>query len=121
MCEITKLCRACLKEKPIKLFYRNRALPSGYDSKCKVCKVQGKKIYRDKTKPMKKRNNAQIFLSAPTSEDWIAAFTFLKNIGYNLTGDKTIHEQFCERHGLKPKRRTREKSIQFTASDFDLI
>lgn len=118
----TKICCSCEKEKTLNEFWRNRDTKSGYDGKCKYCRVKG---YYCKKKP-KKESGKPKNIEGPqlyncSKQDWIETYEFLKNIGYDLSGEKTIHEQFCEKHNLTPRKRMREKSIQYSPKDLGLI
>lgn len=116
----TKICCSCKMEKDISSFYRNVLVSSGFEGRCKLCKKQGKKCRKKKEytgvgRP--KYNAPQLF--NVRKKDWIETFEFLKSMGYDLS--KNIHEQFCERHNLKPRKRMYEKSIQYTPKDLGLI
>ena len=52
-------------------------------------------------------------------EDWIETFEFLKQIGYDLSKD--IHEQFCDKHNLTPRKRKYENSIIYTPQELGMI
>ena len=96
----------------------------GLSSRCRMCFKIGNKCRIRRTKEElndTKKDNTLPNLFNVKKSDWVEAFLFLQSMGYNLSGDKSIHEQFCERHGLKPKRRTYEKSIQYSPKDLGLI
>jgi hypothetical protein len=119
----TKVCCACRKEKDITSFYRNIMMPTGWEARCKLCK-KDKVSCRAKTDRSKSGRPKQ--MSSPQlwnvkKEDWIETYDFLKTIGYDLSGDKTIHEQFCEKYNLKPRKRMYEKSIQYSPKDLGLV
>lgn len=116
----TRLCKACNQVLKIKWFYPCKTCKDGYYARCKTCKKNGVKIYKGEKKPKATRNYSHLSLFAPTKEDWTETYMFLKGIGYSLSGNKTIHEQFCEKYNLKPKKRTYEKSICFTPEDLGL-
>ena len=120
----TKICCSCLKQKTIENFWKNTQIKGGRDNKCKMCKVQGKfcvkkELKRPNAGRPKKSNAPQLF--NVKKEDWVETFIFLKKIGYDLSGHRTIHEQFCEKHHITPKNRTYEKSIQYTPKDLGLV
>jgi hypothetical protein len=117
----TKLCGACNKVLKIKWFYTCKSCKDGYYARCKTCKKDGIKVYKGvkKPKPTGKYSNLSLFCTK--EEDWVDTFIFLKSIGYDLSETKTIHEQFCEKYNLTPKKRTQEKSIQFSPKDLGLI
>lgn len=116
-----KTCCACKKEKEIKSFYRNMMMPSGWESRCKLCRQNKLKCRKGKSK----RNAAKPALkNVPQlwnvrKRDWIETYEFLKSIGYDLS--KNIHEQFCERYNLQPRKRMYEKSIQYSPKDLGLV
>lgn len=116
----TKICCACGKDKPITSFYRNKIMKDGYEGKCKYCKKTNVKCRSgDRKKPgrPKLKNTPQLW--NVRKEDWIETFEFLKKIGYSL--ERNIHEQFCERHNLVPRKRMYEKSIQYSPGDLGMI
>jgi len=120
MSQKTKICRACEKKLNIRWFYANKFGRDGYDAKCKSCKKLGIKIHRIiKTKAT--REYAHLSLFNPKKEDWIQTYKFLKVMGYDLSSEKTIHEQFCEKYNLKTRERMTEKSIQYSPKDLGLV
>lgn len=118
----TKVCCYCGIEKPIKNYYVNNNLPSGFMPRCKVCFNNGNRCRKRKgTAKIMKRDGMAPKLWNVRKSDWVDTFMFLKKIGYELSGDKTIHEQFCERHNLEPRGRMKEKSIQYSPKDLGLV
>ena len=122
----SKKCCACNKEKIIDDFYKNRNAPNGYQARCKTC-MEADILCRERKSYVRSKNlrTGRPVSLAPQlynvrKEDWIETYDFLKRIGYNLSGDKTIHEQFCEKHNLEPRKRMYEKSIQYTPKDLGL-
>lgn len=116
-----KFCCACSKEKEVKCFYVNRYSKDGYESRCKVCKktkILCKKKLLSKRIPQYK-NAPQLW--NVSRQDWIDTYNFLEKIGYNLSSEKTIHEQFCENHNLPTRKRMYEKSIQYTPQELGMI
>ena len=117
----SKICCSCKKEKELKAFYKNGYVSSGYDGRCKLCRKKNLKCRGNKERVKVGRPKLQ---NAPQlwnvrKEDWIETFEFLKSMGYDLS--KNIHEQFCVRHNLEPRKRMYEKSIQYTPQDLGLI
>ena len=98
-------------------------MPTGWEVRCKVCKKNKvscrAKTDRSRAGRPKHRNSPQLW--NVRKEDWIETYEFLKSIGYDLSGDKTIHEQFCERYNLEPRKRMYEKSIQYSPKDLGLV
>lgn len=115
----TKICCACKKEKDWNSFYRNALMPSGWESRCKVCKNTRVSCRAKKSKVIKVQYRDAPHLHYVKKEDWIDTYDFLKLIGYDLT--KNIHEQFCIKYNLEPKERTKEKSIQYSPKDLGLV
>ena len=118
----TKICCACKKEKELKSFYVNCYMKGGYEARCKMCKKS--KILCRKKEDVKRgrpqlKNQPQLW--NVRKSDWIESYEFLKKIGYDLSSDKTIHEQFCEKHNIKPRKRMYEKSLQYSPKDLGLV
>jgi len=106
-----KICKACDTEKPIKQFYRNSVFKDGYDSRCKLCKSQNKKIYKaqgdwKKPKPYQQKWEEQFNIKAATKTDYLLMYEFMKKIGYDI--DQDVHQQFCDKFKLKYKKRSRK-------------
>ena len=96
----TKKCPACEVTKPINQFYRNNSLITGYEPRCKVCK-NNRISSRVKGEPKQKSSAEPIMsLVGLSKEDFRKTYLFLQAIGYNLSGDKSIHEQFCLKYNL---------------------
>lgn len=119
MSEIKKICCACGIEKSIKSFYANRALRAGYEGRCKNCFTTRKRCRKRKEEIERKKRELYPSISTTTKEDWIETYEFLQKIGYDLSED--IHLQLCEKYGLKPRKRMREKTIQYSPSDLGMI
>lgn len=113
---ITKVCRACGIEKTIDCYWRKSKSRDGLESRCKVCKklhrlipqsayLKYNKIKKVKVPKEKFGHTEWMRLRCVSREDYIKAFNFLESIGYIKDSEKTIHEQFCEKYGLKPKNR----------------
>lgn len=119
----SKVCCSCKKEKEITSFYRNAAMPTGWEARCKLCKQNKLKCRkpngtgRYSTGRPKHRDTPQLW--NVRKEDWIETYEFLKTMGYDLS--KNIHEQFCERYNLQPRKRMKEKSIQYSPKDLGLV
>ncbi len=111
---IKKICRACGKEKPIKSFHRNNAIPSGYDSRCKICKSQGILIRNKKPKKIQKGFQG-LMLFNTRDTDYREMYLFLEMIGYDLKRD--IHIQFCEKYNLQPRERPKKSENFFSLED----
>ena len=119
----TKVCCACNLEKPINYFYRNARLETGYEKRCKVCK-RNKVKCRKSAEEKRERVGRPNLRDAPQlynvkKKDWVEMYNFLKKIGYDLT--KNIHEQFCKKHNLKPRKIGYDKTIKYTPKDLGII
>ena len=106
-----KICKACNIEKPIKQFYKNNVFKDGYDSRCKICKSQNKKIYKGdgdwkKVKPYQQKWEDQFNIKAAHKEDFLLMYEFITKIGYDVNQD--VHQQFCDKHNLKYKKRVKK-------------
>jgi len=119
--EGNRVCCSCQKQKPLTEYYKNRNVSSGYSGKCKKCVSSGnlciKKEKSNKKKLIKREVGPTLY--SVSKEDWLETYSFLKSIGYDLT--KNIHEQFCLKYNLKEKKRTYEKSIQYSPKELGLI
>ena len=115
----TRICVCCGEKKTLNDFYKNATYSSGYENKCKVCKNNKVLIPKEKRQENGTGYDGYSFkISQPSIEDFIEAYTALKKLGYDLTSNKTIHEQFCERYNLRPKKR---QSILNTKYDMNKI
>lgn len=117
--EKRKPCCSCGKMLSLDSFWKNNQIKGGRDNKCKFCKMKG--LY---CKKKKKEKNKYVKDFGPTlanvsKKDWIEMFKALERIGY--TFERSIHEQFCEKHNLKPKVRGFDKCIYYTPKDLGLI
>jgi hypothetical protein len=121
----SKICCACKKEKEITSFYRNAAMHTGWEARCKLCKQNKLKCRKPngtgrKSKPLVLPSDLKApMLFNVVKEDWIDMYEFLKSIGYSL--DRNIHEQFCEKHNLKTRKRMYERSQYFSPEDLGLV
>jgi hypothetical protein len=113
-----KICCACNKEKEIKSFYKSTLYKDGFENRCKICKQNCIKCRKPAVRKITKKRNEPALWNV-NKQDWVDTYEFLKTIGYCLT--KNIHEQFCEKHNLTPKKRGYEKSVIYSPQDLDLI
>lgn len=124
-----KKCCACEKTQELNKFYVNKSAKDGYHPRCKKCMSYGKLCKRGRpegtAKPKKEIQKTskyfgweEIRLWNPTKQDYIETYEFLKKIGYKL--DESIHEQFCEKYELKPKK-GKPKKNHFSPNDCDLV
>lgn len=123
MSEITKICCACGIDKPVGKFYKNAALKMGYDAKCKSCKNKGLRCRKankeEKTEPTRKKEFP--YITNTTIQDWLETYSFLRDIGYELREDLSIHEQFCLKYNLPPRKKIYEAKKRFTPKQLGLI
>lgn len=97
-----KTCKVCEKNRLIKYFWKNSQYKDGYDSRCKICRIEGrkqpKKNIRNKTTPKHLQTLSQIvILRAVNKEDFIGMWKFLGDIGYDIHAEKSVHEQFVDK------------------------
>lgn len=121
MSQINKICCACGIQKPIKNFYVNNSVPAGYDSRCKLCKLNKNRCraLKGEKKVVQKRIDLFPYIANPTKKDWIEMYEFLVKIGYDLK--ENIHIQLCKKYNLQPRVRMKEKSKQYSPSELGLV
>ena len=95
----TKICKACGIEKSIDSYYNCKACQGGKASTCKVCKIQGKLVVKDKPHPFNlafKRSEIHHYsLAGCTPNDYALMWELLSKIGYDCGND--IHQQFLDK------------------------
>lgn len=119
-----RYCPACEYEKPAKEFYRNKAIITGYEIRCKICKKNRIKINKDEPrypnrKPYQQEWTNYFNLVGITKNDYKSMFVFLSKVGYSL--EESIHVQFCKKWGLTPKQPNKPFKNTFTPKDFNLV
>ena len=88
----TRICKACLKEKQLKDFYRHSG--ENYMSKCKRCFIDKVKIHKEKKS--KKSLNDYMVLNGTSKQDYMVMYELMERVfGVDLRHD--IHEQFIKR------------------------
>jgi hypothetical protein len=112
-----KKCVACLKEKELKSFGKNKNAKDNLQYRCKVCMANG--ILKPK-KEIKflPGDDIMLKLNCISKDDYIDSFLLLEKMGYNPKIN--IHEQFCMKHGLKPKDKYYHKDKNYYSQE-DLI
>ena len=99
----TKVCKACGIEKSVSSFYNCKACRGGKASTCKVCKLQGKPVIKEKPHPFNlafRRSEIHHYTMAGTTpNDYEMMWEILHGLGYNCDGD--IHQQFLEKMRFK--------------------
>jgi hypothetical protein len=113
--EITKLCRACNKEKKVSQFHKQNAA-DGYTARCKMCQNNGTLIPKEK---FVKNEIVPLTLTGLKEGDYVDMYNFFQSIGYSL--DTDIHEQFCIKYGLKPSNPRQTFNYHFSPEDLGLI
>jgi hypothetical protein len=98
-----KKCRVCEKVKNVKYFYTVKNNKDGFDTKCRMCKIDYAKNYKknNPSKPPKNKNIVGSFdykLSPLKKEDFYSMYKLLEKLGYDIKGD--IHQQFIDRHNI---------------------
>jgi|LakMenE01Jun11ns_1017448.scaffolds.fasta_scaffold9455232_2 hypothetical protein len=94
-----KKCRGCQLEKEVTEFNKRTSNYDGYDHRCRECL----KIY---IKNLNSRNSTdnvidyKLIKENTILEEKVSADCLLKNIGYKLDSEFTIHEQFMMKHNL---------------------
>lgn len=120
----TKTCCSCLKVKDLETsFYTNSNMKDGKYNRCKICVRQGLNCQpKPSNKKIKKfQREGGLFLTSIGRKDWIEMYDFLQVIGYKISSDLTIHEQFCKKYNLNTRERMSEKSKQYTPQELGLI
>lgn len=124
-----KKCCSCLIEKDLVSFSKRWRGVDGYEKRCKICMAQNRHCINSRKEdgiphPNLGRRGGfheSPYLVNPQPQDWKEMFEFLKKIGYDYNSEKTIHEQFCEKWGIEPRKKMYEKNRQFTPKDLGLI
>lgn len=92
-------CRQCGDYLPENRFYKRRGTAWGYDSSCK--------LHKDKTNKEEYDPDMEYLKLNPLTEnDFIGMRKFLNELGYCFNCNKTIHEQFMERHQKQFKKKS---------------
>lgn len=98
----TKICYVCQQELPDCDFWKIPKASDGLDSKCKDCRNM---LVEKRRKEKDLFDLSYIKLSQVTNSDHYQSYKLLERMGYELESDKSIHEQFCDKYGLKIKKR----------------
>lgn len=113
-----KICKACEKEKKVTSFTK---LPSGNRGNvCNLCKSLGINIKKKNPYERKVIKNHPLSLGNVSKKDYVLMYEFLKNAGYSL-GNNDIHEQFCKRYGLIPKKKKAVFNNHYSEKDCGFI
>lgn len=109
-----KICRACQLSKDITSFYKSG---NGYLPRCKQCIRSKKLIYEKKPESHQTKRKWATFddnhfkIGNPTKSDYQGMWDLLRELGYECNPNKSIHQQFLEKHGLKMKIKSDYKNI----------
>ena len=123
----TKLCKACDLVKPINHFHRTGLTTGdGRNARCRVCKRDGLLIPKELKKRRSKGDSVTILddikITHIKDEDYMEMYVWLeKQLGYDLRSEKSIHEQFCERYGLKIRKNFKRFINHKSPKDLGLI
>jgi hypothetical protein len=123
----TKLCRACGLTKPVTHFHKTGiANGNRRNARCRVCKRIGLLLPKELKRISKQSIRVSIFddikISHLKDQDYIEVYVWLeKQLGYDLRSEKSIHEQFCERYGLKIRKNYKRFTNHKSPKDLGLI
>jgi len=109
-------CRKCDAKYPKEYFHNCKTKPNGIHEVCKFCANEIGAMYRKRRKE-EQRQVAHIKLTSSTKKDYCKMYEFLESIGYDLNSDKSIHEQFCLKYGLKPIKREKKSRNVYNPQD----
>lgn len=97
-----KVCRACDIEKPIDEFPTS-SVNGLKASRCKICKNNNILIPREKREKTGAKRYTTSRLINVTKEDYSNMYIFFRDVlGYDITSNLSIHEQFCLKYNLTP-------------------
>lgn len=108
-------CTFCQENKELSAFTKNNLTKDGYLNICKSCFNIRAAKYREKRKRTAPTELSGLKLNGTSIKDWCEMYLFFEKIGYDL--EKNIHEQFCEKKNLQPKKRLRENVILFSVQE----
>ena len=123
----TKLCKACDLVKPVNHFHRTGLTSGdGRNARCRVCKRIGLLLPKELKRIPRRGIGVSIFddikISHVKDQDFIEMYVWLeKRLGYDLRSEKSIHEQFCERYGLKIRKNYKRFANHKSPKDLGLI
>jgi hypothetical protein len=118
--EETKICKACLIERPLTQFHKCKACKKQTVNVCKVCKSKGRTVPKDEYKKPKFNQKWSLTddklmrLHGASKEDYLLMYEIIRTLGYNPDGD--VNQQFLDKwnKGLKKpmKRKIRDYKNQ---------
>jgi Fe-S-cluster-containing dehydrogenase component len=97
-----KKCKICQIEKPYTEFNKNQYAPDGHLSKCRACVKQ---YYKDlqngiRMSPEERLNQIRLSKRKGMETEKEYAFEILSEIGYDIKGELSVHQQFMLKHNL---------------------
>jgi hypothetical protein len=107
-------CIACLKEKPLSSFGKDKNRKLGYVTRCRTCVSKGLLKYKPIGEKMS-GDDLMLKLNKITKDDYYNSFIMLKTMGYDIKND--IHHQFCLKYGLKPKEKYEHKDVNYYSKE----
>jgi hypothetical protein len=113
-----KICKVCEKEKKITSF--TKLLTGNRGSVCNLCKSLGHTIKKKNPTQRKVIKNNPLSLGNVSIKDYVLMYQFLERAGYTL-GNNDIHEQFCKKYNLKPKKKKAVFNNHYSEKDCGLI
>jgi hypothetical protein len=120
---INKTCKVCGENRLIKYFWRNPQYADGFDSRCKICRREGrkqpKKGTRNNSTPKHLQSMQQIIkLTFVTKDDFMCMWDTLEKMGYDIHNkDKSVHEQFVDKwNGITGSDMTYKKKTRPTVN-----
>lgn len=90
---VSYFCTICGQYRPEGDFYKSKKNTWGYETRCKRHFTK-----RDKDED---KDNSHLKFGRLDEKDFVGARKLLQQLGYNTTGDVSVHEQFKKRHKLK--------------------
>ena len=97
-----KQCIACNEFKPESSFSKNKHTRDGLLKKCKDCSKQYVKDLANgiRMSPEERLNQIRLSKSKGMETEKEYAYEILAEIGYDIDGELSIHEQFLMKHNL---------------------
>lgn len=91
---VTKICKACGKEKTPREFYKITG--DKYMSKCKRCFIDKVKIPKNEEKDYKKKGKDYLAMNGISKQDYLFMYKLMET-WFNFDLRRDIHEQCVER------------------------
>lgn len=103
-----KICENCNLVLPVCEFWTVPQRADGYDRNCKTCR---KELTKKRNKETGRLDLSNLRFNQLRTSDHYHSYKLLERLGYDLESDKSIHEQFCDRHGLQVKKRDKPHTM----------